>query len=82
MTNIYYATERPISIGTHPKLGLKEFHNYETKEYVPAIDRKAWGYLEYYRWLNEDEIADYELVPHPLNAPKPTELLEKGGEKA
>lgn len=68
MTYFYYSPERPVSIGTHPKIGLASFHNYSIKTYVPEIQRRVWGYLEYRRPLDEDELERYELIPSPNNS--------------
>lgn len=60
----YYSTERPVSLGTFPKakdnvpMNIK---NFETKIYVPEINREAYGYLEYKHELTNKQIDAYEL---------------------
>ena len=58
----YYSTQRPVSIGTYPKGGVLEITNFDFREYVEEIGRKAWGFLTYDRKLSEQEMNDYELV--------------------
>ncbi len=33
----YYATMRPVSIGTHPKNGIMDFINYDTRMEVSDV---------------------------------------------
>ena len=58
----YYSTQRPIAPGTYPKAGLTGFRNYGSREYIPEINREAWGELYYGRALLEKELEDYELM--------------------
>ena len=60
--HIYYSILRPVGIGTYPKGGLVEFGNYDTRIFVPAISRMAWGWLEYDRQLTDKEKSQYDLV--------------------
>lgn len=55
----YYAIIRPIMVGTIPKgsIGIK---NFERPQFVEAIGRTAWGYVDY---ENEVDISDYDLIP-------------------
>lgn len=59
---VYYSVLRPVGIGTYPKGGLVEFGNYDTRIFVPAIGRMAWGWLEYDRQLTDKEKSQYDLV--------------------
>lgn len=38
-------------------------HNFSRREYVPEIGRQAWGYVEYDRPLENEDIDGYELIP-------------------
>lgn len=59
----YYMTQRPPSLGTHPKAGLICTLEYDGKQFIPKIGMKAWACLTYNRELTSKEINDYELVP-------------------
>lgn len=58
----YYSTQRPIGPGTYPRNGVEDIVNFDEKKHVPAIDRSAWGYIDYSRELTEREISGYELT--------------------
>lgn len=62
MTTKYYSIMRPFGIGTCPKRGLIDVENFDRREFVKEIGRKAWGYALYNRELTEEEVRDYELV--------------------
>lgn len=50
MSHRYYSPLRPLSLGTFPKpQGNEILHieNFEERQNVPEIARKAWGYIEY-----------------------------------
>lgn len=62
----YYSTQRPVDIGTFPKLPGNEpdeIANYESRIWVERDTRLAWGHLTYTKPLTEQQIADYELRP-------------------
>jgi hypothetical protein len=59
----YYMTQRPPSLGTHPKAGLVCAVEYDEKLFIPKIGMKAWACLTYNRELTDKEVCDYELVP-------------------
>jgi len=64
----YYSTQRPIAPGSFPKQeGNKvlEIHNFDSREYVEAIDRMAWGWIEYEHRLDYFDMRKYELTPLP-----------------
>lgn len=62
----YYCIMRPPMIGGIPNGGLLlEAKAFDERRYIPAIDRMAWGWLEYDRELTPGEISDYELIMHP-----------------
>lgn len=62
----YESTQRPVSIGTHPKKGVVEICNYkEGKRKVLCAGWnvvESWGYIEYNRKLTDKEMTDYELA--------------------
>lgn len=60
---MYFSTLRPVGPGTFPKEGMIEFENYNSRLYVPAINRAAWGVLYYNRELTREEMENYDLVP-------------------
>ena len=53
---------RPVSPGTYPRQGATEIVNFDDRQMVEQIQRKAWGYIEYNRQLTDEEVAEYELV--------------------
>ncbi|MEY8001569.1 hypothetical protein AB8U03_15475 [Clostridium sp. Mt-5] len=60
----YYSTERPVSLGTYPKIRGNmpiNIENFKTKIYVHEINREAYGYLEYEHELTDKQIFGYEL---------------------
>lgn len=62
----YYSTQRPVDIGTFPKLphnAPDEIVNYDKRVPVEGGAFLAWGYLTYTRPLTEKQAADYELRP-------------------
>lgn len=66
----YYSTQRPIDIGTFPKLpgnAPMEICNFD--EHMPVEHGRcmAWGVLTYAKPLTEKEISDYELRPSHYN---------------
>jgi hypothetical protein len=62
----YYSTQRPVTPGAYPKPKNNPamlIHNFSSREYVPEIGRQAWGYVEYDRPLENEDIDGYELAP-------------------
>lgn len=57
----YYLTKRPISIGTQPK-GFINYKDFDYKMFIPEIDCKAYGYVEYIEPLTLEQIKKYELI--------------------
>ena len=52
--NKYYSIMRPVSIGTHPKIGMVDFINYDT-------GRMVWIEIYYNRELTQKEMEDFEM---------------------
>ena len=62
----YYSTLRPIAMGVLSKNALQyvtAIKNYDSRQFVPAINRDAWGYVETENALPDSEIRDAELTP-------------------
>lgn len=59
----YYSTQRPIVPGSVPGAGLTEVYNFNSKTFVPEIDREAYGWAEYDHVLTADQVEQFELVP-------------------
>jgi tRNA G10 N-methylase Trm11 len=57
----YYLTQRPPSMGTHPK-GTTKVVAFDQRQFVDEIGREAWGYVEYDKELSDKDIDDYELM--------------------
>lgn len=59
----YYSTQRPVGPGTYPCEDLAvEIVNFESRQYVEKIGRKAWGYVDYAVDLIPKVAATYEMV--------------------
>lgn len=56
----YYSIMRPVSIGTHPKNGMMDFINYDTRIKVDGC--MAWAEVYYNRQLSQKELIDFEMV--------------------
>lgn len=56
----YYSIMRPVSIGTHPKNGMMDFINYDTRMEVNG--RMVWAELYYNRELTQKEMEDFEMI--------------------
>lgn len=56
----YYATMRPVSIGTQPKDGMMDFINYDSRTEVDG--HMAWAEIYYDRELTAKEMTDNELI--------------------
>ena len=62
----YYTTQRPLAPGAIPRLRIPvDFEAWPERQYVPEIDRIAWGWVEYIETLTPEEISDFELVSEP-----------------
>ena len=59
MKYVYFSTQRPIGIGTCPKLNLISINNYPCRTLLNGVF--AWGEIVYSRKLSEKELSDYEL---------------------
>ena len=68
MVKHYFSTQRPAGPGACPKDGLLGFQNYDRRTFIPEFGREAWATLAYDRELTEEELKNYELVPHPENS--------------
>ena len=51
---------RPVSIGTHPKIGMMDFINYDTRTEVNG--RNVWAELYYNRELTQNEMEEFEMI--------------------
>lgn len=56
----YYSLLRPVSIGTHPKNGMEDFINYDTRMEVNG--HMVWAELYYSRELTQKEMEDFEMI--------------------
>ncbi len=56
----YYSIMRPVSIRTHPKNGMMDFINYDTRTEVNG--RMVWAELYYNRELAQEELEEFEMV--------------------
>ena len=57
----YYLTQRPPSLGTHPRINTITICSYYEKTHKEEINCEAWGYVTYKEPLTDKEISDYEL---------------------
>lgn len=62
----YFSVLRPIGIGTYPREGMKEFQNFDERQYVDELGKEAWGVITYDRMLTETELKEYDLETIPL----------------
>ena len=58
----YYLTQRPPSIGTHPKENVLNVEAFDFKERVEEIGRNALGCVEYSEPLTAQQVDNYELT--------------------
>lgn len=66
----YFTLMHPPMPGGVPS-GFVNFNDFGQREYVPAIERPAWGWVEYDHPLDDEQISMYELVYDELEyAPK------------
>lgn len=56
----YYSVMRPVSIGTHPKNGMMDFINYDSRMEVDGC--MVWAELYYNRELTQKELEEFEMV--------------------
>ena len=56
----YYATMRPVSIGTQPTMGMMDFINYDSR--IDVGGHMVWAEIYYDRELTAAEMINYELV--------------------
>lgn len=60
----YYSTHRPVSIGTYPHADdVVSITNYDERRYIDAINRPAYGHIDYAHALTIDEQTHYDLMP-------------------
>ena len=60
----YYSTQRPVAPGTFPKPKgnrIESIKNFDSRIYIPEIDGKAWGFIEYEKPLSPRDAEAYEL---------------------
>lgn len=62
----YFSVLRPIGIGAYPREGMKEFQNFDERQYVDELGKEAWGVITYDRMLTETELKEYDLEDIPL----------------
>lgn len=63
----YYCIMRPPAPGAIPKGALRA-KSYSDRNYIPEIDRMAWGYVEYDEALTCDDIRNFELIAAPRDS--------------
>lgn len=56
----YYSLLRPVGIGTHPKNGMIDFINFDSRKDMDGI--RVWAILYYERELADKELEDFEMV--------------------
>ena len=72
----YYSIMRPIAPGTFPRTQpVQDVVNFDSRRFVPEINREAWGYIEYTEPLAEKQAADYELVSPVNESQNPAEEI-------
>ena len=65
----YYSKKRPIQPGGYPKPKdnkVLEIVNFDAPEYCEKIKSNAWGYIEYDKRLERDDVINYELTAEPV----------------
>ena len=71
----YYSTQRPVDLGTFPKLpgnAPVEIINFDERRMVEGGTMRAWGELAYLKPLTDKQMDDYELRPAPGNPDRAT----------
>lgn len=56
----YYSRMRPVSIGTHPKKGMMDFINYDSRTEINGY--MIWAEIYYDRELTTQELEEYEMI--------------------
>ena len=73
----YYATSRPIDIGTLPRKPKPEsVVNFDSKRYVEDRTFAAWGYACYSEPLTKRQLSHYELRGAASNPPERASVVE------
>ena len=70
----YYSTQRPVDLGTFPKLpgnAPVEIINFDERRMVEGGTMRAWGELAYLKPLTDKQMDNYELRPAPGNPDPP-----------
>ena len=62
---VYYCTQRPPTLGAVPTFGLLYVESFPDRQYVPEIDRMAWGRVVYRQELTPADVGTWELVMKP-----------------
>ena len=63
----YYCIMLPVTPGTVQRpSGMWHYKHFTERQYVPEIDRMAWGWVDYAEPLTQMEISDYELIAEPV----------------
>lgn len=65
MKHRYYCTMRPPTPGAIPA-GAVEVCSFDDRQYIPEVDRMAWGWAEYTEPLPYAVVHDYELTRGPV----------------
>ena len=77
---IYYSTQRPITLGTFPNQKgnrIIRIKNFDSRTYVDAIGREAWGQIEYDKPLSRKEADSYELAAENETFSNVEDYMEK-----
>ena len=76
----YYSKLRPVDLGTYPRRGAQDIHNYDSRTYVEDAGCEVWGYIEYDRELTPEEIRNYELVKELTGVKKIVSIIMRRDE--
>ena len=57
----YYLLLRPVGIGTQPQ-GMTDWHNFDSRKYIPEIDHEAWGRVEHDHPRTQEEGVAYDMT--------------------
>lgn len=77
---IYYSTQRPITLGTFPNQKgnrIIRIKNFDSRTYVDAIGREAWGQIEYDKPLPRKLADSYELAAENETFSNVEDYMEK-----
>ena len=58
----YYSVNRPVAPGNFPSLGVVKVRNFGKRMFCAQINRKAYGYVDYDRPLQQCDLEEYHLV--------------------